>query len=201
MHQSQRPIDQKNGDRRINRHAHSQTQREGKVREGKGREGKGREGGGRRSIALTPGVGPRVLEDEGDHGVGVGEGVGHVGQVVAELLQHPGEHRVGAQREVVERVEAARRSQLRQPAQPLRRDAPQRRDADDAELPRAHVIQGQDILLVGSDHGAQELYVVARGCGVLEHVVAAGADEKDGPAKETGGLLLTQELDHALNNP
>jgi hypothetical protein len=90
---------------------------------------------------LTPGLGPRVLEDEGDHRVGVGEGVGHAGQLVAELLQHPREHRVGAERQVVERVEAALRSQLLQPAQPLRRDAPQRRDADDAELPRAHFVQ------------------------------------------------------------
>jgi len=179
MHQ----IDQNNGDRRINRHIRSRRREEA---------------GGDRS--LTPGVGPRVFEDEGDHGVGVGEGVGHVGHLVAELLQHPGEHRVGAQREVVERVEAALGSQLLQPAQPLRRDAPQRRDADDAELPRAHLIQGQDVLLVGSDQGTQELYVVAGGCRVLEHVVAAGADEEDGPAEETLGLLLTRELGHALNN-
>lgn len=91
---------------------------------------------------LTPGLGARVLEDEGDHGEGVGEGVGHAGQLVGKVLKHGVEHRVGAQREVVERVEAALGAQLLQPAQTLRRNAPQWRDADDYELPRAHLIQG-----------------------------------------------------------
>jgi hypothetical protein len=59
-------------------------------------------------------------------------------------------------------------------------------------------------VLVGIDQGTQERFVVVVGTerrGVLEHVVAAGADEKDGLAEESGGLPLTRELDHAVNNP
>lgn len=90
---------------------------------------------------LTPVVCLWVGEDEGDHGEGVSEGVGHARQLVGQLLQHRGQQRVRPKREIVEWVEAALRAHLLQPAQPLRRRAAQRRDADDAELPRAQMVE------------------------------------------------------------
>jgi hypothetical protein len=57
-----------------------------------------------------------------------------------------------------------------------------------------------EMMLVGGDEAEQEHAVVATGEGVLEHVVAAGADEEDGLGEEAGGSPRTCTLGNVLDN-